>query len=1345
MRYQEYKQKMMKIRRVLDFFHRFRFVFLGIIVVIVATSITLDVTKGSITSSSDFELSYRYGEKFSYSGDAFMGDVSFEFREVKGNERSEWSPEEPFYAGTYEARAKSKGNHGYKYSAVKKFEILPYETKVSIKEDIMEFGDEKPTLVCSLLNGDRLLDDYQVSFFDLTKNTTKASINKDSLRVLSKDNIDVTACYSFVTEDKDITFNKKKINITFEDASYEYNGDAYSCDNFTYTGELLYGAQIVFDPSEKYSEVGVHKNTHGIRIKTEDGKDYTENYDITVNENSIEITKAPGISIESNSLSKVYDGKKFSPDEFTYEVSGGLLSNIHEVVVTFTNTDSIDALKADNLRNTFTYQILDKKTHEDVSDCYQSVSVSYGTINIYKRNITVQSKNLVNVPFDNTAKYNTDFEIISGELVPGHELVRKGSFTRVTDPGTYENEHEKYVIYDTKTRANVSDNYSINKINGTIQINTLDQLRFIFQKQTFDYDGQSHSVYKNNTAILDPDFEKNLPQGWTAEATVRSSLTMTYYQESGYHASESDVTLVIKNENDEDLTSTYKDNNLISYEFQTSMINKINLDITVSDYEKTYDNKSLGDEGTTSTTFVDKHHLVTSSGLLEGDELKVDYKTSSDKNTKDPGDYSVKLTFSVVKKGTTNSVAQNYNINFVNEVSSDSKDYVNVKINKKQLNVKLKDVSKIYDDNNKIEPEIEILDGNIGDEEISLVNKTYTVASKECNDDPYNPYPYNISAEDIIVKMNNTTVTDKYDINVINTGYAVIKKRDVYVSQTDSSRNFIIFDNKEHGVAGSITNTNSATSATNSHYYSKGDGVTATKEVQVSSQYVTSVANNNPVLSTDGLIINHTISFLDPVTTSSIAVDDGDKYLSDIHNNRYGAIITDSNGVDVTDNYHIEGTGIAYNGYFYINISKNTVTIYTNRFERYFDGEVFKPFENKTFVDNDGYPDYYPIDNYTIKGSEINSNIDSYYFGCYTPVFNEYYSDINYYTGSQISKNQNVQLGGYHVLSGDVGTNVHYPKKSNFPTIGDPSISYIEDETNNCYKWDDDTNKYIQTNVLSDGDEIQIKLLPVAADARGTYINAFDYVILDSDGVTDNKANYNVVTYPGDITVNTATVNVRCSKGEKTYNGSSDDLPTGEVQVTASSSNNGAYIYSGSTAYYGPHFFNNFKVVADFGPDNGTAFYYSDMPYTATPTYKVMDIRGSTEVEYSSYYVVNPDTYYYPDEDIRIDNSDSTYRNFEFTVHKRECTLSCNINEDTGTEQRTISGDGLASGDVLYFIYYDEVEGIYKEEKFSRFKTSYNSVIDEYDFTDANYRVKRNNDSIDVTSCYSITAQVFYT
>ena len=51
---------MLRVRKVIDFFYRFRFVFIGAAVVTAATITTLDLSKGSITESSEFEISYTY-------------------------------------------------------------------------------------------------------------------------------------------------------------------------------------------------------------------------------------------------------------------------------------------------------------------------------------------------------------------------------------------------------------------------------------------------------------------------------------------------------------------------------------------------------------------------------------------------------------------------------------------------------------------------------------------------------------------------------------------------------------------------------------------------------------------------------------------------------------------------------------------------------------------------------------------------------------------------------------------------------------------------------------------------------------------------------------------------------------------------------------------------------------------------------------------------------------------------------------------------------------------------------------------------------------------------------------
>ena len=474
---------MQKVRKVLDFFHRFRFVFLGIIIAITAPLITLSVAKGSVTSVSKFEISYTYGEEITYSGSAFMGETSFEFRK-KGE--TVWQEEAPKYVGEYEVRAKCKGNYGYKYSSVYSFAIDPLEVSISIKNDHINYGDDHPALTYELLGGDTLNSDYTVNYADLTKNTTTALLDTSTLKVHNKDNEDITDCYAFTTEEKEITFNKSVINIKFaDDFSTTYDGNGYTNDNWEHTsGNLYYGAQIVVDPGLTATEIGTYHNEHIVRVM-KDGVDYSENYDIQVNDNSIRIDKAPGITITTNSLSKVYDGKPFELKEETSEVlTNGTVKNgefsvtvtgllpIHHAEVVFTNTEQKNVISG--IKNELNYRILDEEGN-DVEDHYQSVSVSKGDMSISLRPVTYTTEDdqfIYDGKEHSKIKANKDYEPTNGSLAENEYVELQDNYTKCVAVGSEDNVQEFKIFHKVGDEEpfEVTSNYDLTVIYGRLDI-----------------------------------------------------------------------------------------------------------------------------------------------------------------------------------------------------------------------------------------------------------------------------------------------------------------------------------------------------------------------------------------------------------------------------------------------------------------------------------------------------------------------------------------------------------------------------------------------------------------------------------------------------------------------------------------------------------------------------------------------------------------------------------------------------------------------------------------------------------------------------------------------------------
>ena len=890
MRYQEYKNRMLKVRRVLDVIYRLRFVIIGVTTAIIATTVTLDLTKGSITETSSFKITYKYGEKISYSGSSFMGDVDFEFRQKivlrDGNDSwSPWSKDEPKYVGTYQARARSLGNHGYKYSDPSTFEVEPLEVMFTVKNDKVDYGDDSPALEYTLLGGDRLDNEYKVDYEDLTKNVTTASVDLSTIRIFDKDNKDITNCYALKQESKEITFNKSVITVDFADQTYKYDGDNKSFDEYTVTGNLQYGHHIEVGAGISVNEIGAHKNAHEIKVIGDDEKDYSANYDIKDNENTINIIQADPITITSNDLGKTYDGKVFAEDEFTYDIKG--LLPIHTAKVTFTNISNVNVCS--NQQNTFTVEILDKENNE-VSNLYKSINKQFGSIDITKKNIYIKSNDLENVYFDNTEKYLDKCTYDSSDLV-GDDYVEIVSYSKDTYPGIYDNVQD-YKIYhdetidDVVTKIDVTSNYNIITEVGKINIG-IKPLKFNFKGQDFDYDTSDHPVYAS--ATLDEDYKDNLPEGWSYLVET-PGLYMRYYDENGYIGTKDAVTYRIWDKTGVEVTSVYEENNALDVTFGTSQINKVDLEITVNDYEKYFDNKTLKDDNINLSSSV-----VYSSGLKGSDYIQVDYEKDEDKSIKNVTYNSsheveatkVNFAYTVYSVAMTN-VSSNYNISF-----TDDKDYTNVTINKRPLYLTTSEVYKTYDANNIFTPSIILTGGDIDDaeEKIQIKTKTYTVS-----DNVVGNYPYELLPSDIEIFIGEEDVTDNYQINIVNSGKVHIQTRDISFNQVSATRDCIYYDGEEHGV------------------------FIDSNEVSVQK-----VSSQNPNV---GLLEGHHYEF----ATEYKYIDPSTHY---IYSSDIDITILDENDNDVTTNYSI------YSDSFNINIVQKKIYIYSTSKDKRYDGETF--------------------------------------------------------------------------------------------------------------------------------------------------------------------------------------------------------------------------------------------------------------------------------------------------------------------------------------------------------------------------------------------------------------------
>ena len=930
MKYQDYKNKMLKVKKVMNFFYRFRFVFIGVAVSTAATITTLDLTKGNITEVSDFQVSYVYGDEIKCSGSAFMGNVTFEYRR-HGESDDDWSEEQPRFVGEYEVRARSEGNHGYKYSDITTFEIKPYPTAINLLNTSIDFGNDHPKLTYSLLPGDALSEeDVVVNYDSLEERTTVARINLDSLNVIDKDGVDVTACYQFNTEDKEITFNQQKIAVEFiEEGPFSYTGNYYSSNSFKMTsGTLFYGAHLEYTGGRSECKIDTYDNNHHIIVVGDDGTNYTNNYDIDLYDNHIQIDPAPAVTITSSSLSKEhYDGKAFSdfakytdgqifnaddladPDSLI-KITPSLLPGHYFKLITFNNKNVYQAGAYDN---SFEFDIVDDAGNSVDRTLYTRITPVSGKINIGLKPITIVSC-ATSATFDNKYHSLPDYEKPVEGLVEGDEIVvnlEEGKYIKQKLPTTGVANVLEYTIKHGDD--DVTSSYDINTIWNNITI-TVDPLKFVFSTSPITYDGQDHSYYyaegnydiyttdllRQNAALLDESFQ-TLPEGWTYDVRVSNSLfKRKNVVDAGYKVTIDDIEVHIWDDSEPakiDVGSQYIKGTDILFEIPEAYILKKDLDIEVTDYNKQFDNRTIEQDIVINPN--DPGTCVTFSGLADSDSPDVKFADNTAKN-KVANNYTLNLSYGTKDKTTYANTTDNYNLHFAN-----NKQTIDASIAKRDIIVDPSNLDKVYNGVNTFTPPAPTFkapDGKalLGTEAVSI--KTQTAAPYTTSQSIIGDYTYSLNTSDIVIKINNEDVTSSYNVFSPNTGHVYVNQRDIAILNNNRSgpESHIFYDKKPHGVF--------------------------VDEVGQSLEMTVEQSNAED---TRGLISGHRLAVDNPQSITAVG------HLEIDSSYDLAFKIYDSTNANVTDNYNI------YHSSFYIDIVQTKVTITPKAVGKTFDGSYF--------------------------------------------------------------------------------------------------------------------------------------------------------------------------------------------------------------------------------------------------------------------------------------------------------------------------------------------------------------------------------------------------------------------
>lgn len=551
MLYQEYKAKLNKRKRLFDSLWKYRLLILAGVILLLATSGTLLGVKGIVYDFTVPVQTLRYGETFTAFADCVFGEAAFEYRAVG---EQQWTMQRPIYAGKYECRPVGKTVVGSWHAGeIQTFEIQPIDVDVAVYGKY--YGDE-PVFYAEMPYGDKL----QVNKYTYERNSDEilVSFDVEDVVAISTDGKDVTSSYVFTTQT--VSVEQRPVTVTMPSETVEYDGTPHQTEGAQADDGLLPEHHLEVVAKDSFTEVGSHTNSaRSVKIVDDNGKDMTNMYDVTCLDGTVNVA-ARQITVTTGSLSTVtYDGTPHNAETFEISAEKQMAEG---QTLKLTYKSWTDAGEYSNVPNA-DYKITRNDDGADVTNNY-AIEWNYGTVNIAKRAISVQTQSDIRTYDGQTHTY--DSPTVQGELVAGQEL-HYTNILNVINAGEYNNEPQ-ISVYSGDT--NVTKNYAISVAYGKVTVNRFD-INFEVKSETIDYDGREHVYY--------PTPDRNPIDG--QQLSYPNILNVT---DAGIYTNDPHIAVY---EGDRDVSSNY---NFI-YTAETVTINKIDIRFDITSETIDYDGK----------------------------------------------------------------------------------------------------------------------------------------------------------------------------------------------------------------------------------------------------------------------------------------------------------------------------------------------------------------------------------------------------------------------------------------------------------------------------------------------------------------------------------------------------------------------------------------------------------------------------------------------------------------------------------------------------------------------------------------------------------------------------------
>ena len=569
---------------------------------------------------------------------------------------------------------------------------------------------------------------------------SEATVDLSRVRIL-RDGTDVTDEYDFVLIPASLRVVKRGLTFSVADAEKEYDGTALGPSSCTKeSGELVDGHTYSVSYSGQQTVPGSGIGSATVTISDADGRNVTDNYEISVVNGSIIVrprSDRQPVTVTIADLQKEYDGSSELPAVSFSVTDGSLLGG--DTLSAGAFTASIFEVGTGSIGGSFS--VLNGET--DVSENY-AVTVVPGKLTVRARALALTADS-AEKEYDGEPLTKDSFTVSSGSLVSGHELTASVIGSQ-TEPGSSPNKIDAASVKIMDGENDVTAQYDIRLVDGTLTVNGTAEpiaLTITMKSAEKEYDGKAltSSDYEISSGSLESGDELVLGEVTGKQTNVGvSSVTASFTVRNGQT----------------DVSSKYA----ITVVPGRLTVKSRALVLTADSAEKVYDGKPL-----TKDSFT-----ISSGSLVSGHKLTATVKGSQT----DPGSSPNKIDAASVKvmDGEKDLSAQ-YSIRLVDGTLTVKDAPAPI-----ALTITMKSAEKVYDGKALSSKDYEISSGSLesGDK---LVLGEVTGEQTDAGEST-------VTAS-FTVKHGKTDVTSKYAITVVP-GKLTVKQREITITADSASK-----------------------------------------------------------------------------------------------------------------------------------------------------------------------------------------------------------------------------------------------------------------------------------------------------------------------------------------------------------------------------------------------------------------------------------------------------------------------------------------------------------------------------------------------------------------------------